>query len=313
MPGSGDETAWPCWSGSERGGTGRCPALVGRVPREATAWAGGHAQGLGQIPSFREGVLFLAALAFLGVWGAGGFQAASAAPLPGSASWRWGMCWSTSPGWAGPAGADSWDFRPAFAPVAALLREGDLTVGNLEIPLGGRGLHRGTPPSTLPTPWGKPWPGRGSTCCSRLNLSGPGERRGHCEPWRRWSGWGWPTRAPSPPRRFRAPAGGPKGHLLRLPGPYTYGTNGVPVPPGVRVNRIDPGGRGRPVRPGRVPGLRGGGVPLRAGVPHGAPPLPGGGGGGRPGGGGGPDPGGAPRAPAGGRAPPQAVGLLAGG
>ena len=197
----------------------------------------------GRSHRFGGRVLLLAALAFLGVWGAGGFQAASAAPLPRVRLLAVGDVLVHEPQLeAARRGPDSWDFRPAFAPVAALLREGDLTVGNLEIPLGGEaGDYTGYPAFNAPDALGEAlaWAGfdvlftANNHCLDRgeagaLRTLEALDRLGLAH-----TGTFAASEVPAPLRVVR------RGISFAFLA-YTYGTNGVPVPPGVRVNRIDP-------------------------------------------------------------------------
>ena len=135
-------------------------------------------------------------------------------------------------------GPDSWDFRPQIAPLADLLREGDLTVGNLEVTLGGgRGGYTGYPVFSAPDDLAETLKEAGfdllftaNTHCldrgeagalrtlevlDRLDLAHTGT---------------------FPASRDPAPAVLSAGGITFAFLSYTYGTNGIPVPSGVRVN-----------------------------------------------------------------------------
>ncbi len=139
----------------------------------------------------------------------------------------------------GPA---SWDFRPQIAPAAAPLRSADLAVGNLEVPLGGgRGGYTGYPAFSAPDELADALRDAGFDLLFTAN--------NHCLD--RGEAGALRTLEVLDSRdiahtgTFPASAD-PAPTILSADGitlaflSYTYGTNGLRVPPGIRVNRIDP-------------------------------------------------------------------------
>ena len=135
-------------------------------------------------------------------------------------------------------GPDSWDFRPQIAPLADLLREGDLTVGNLEVTLGGgRGGYTGYPVFSAPDDLAETLKEAGFDLLFTAN--------NHCLD--RGEAGALRTlevldrldlahTGTFPASRDPAPAVLSAGGITFAFLSYTYGTNGIPVPSGVRVN-----------------------------------------------------------------------------